>query len=148
MCHKDERPQQLLGSHAAGSLLGTKIEREMERALREFVRIKSVSADPSLREESYRGAKFLARLLESLGAEIKICKYAPQPSADCCECSKCSRKIKQSDHKGGYLTLLVCSVCRPVEDKNPIVLGRIGTCPDRPTITMYGTQPARQTHAK
>jgi hypothetical protein len=31
-----------------------------------------VSADPSLHEESFRGAKFLLRLLEGIGCEVKL----------------------------------------------------------------------------
>lgn len=47
---------------------GTALEREMERTLRDFVRLRTVSADPGAREDCFRGAKFLAALLESLGA--------------------------------------------------------------------------------
>ncbi|KAK9839468.1 hypothetical protein WJX81_003920 [Elliptochloris bilobata] len=68
-----------------------------------------VSSDASLRDDCWRGAKFLASLLESLGAEIKL--------------------------------------SRPIEDKHPIVLGRLGRNPDRPTICFYGhydVQPAME----
>ena len=44
------------------------LERELEHALRDFVRLKTVSSDPTLQEDCFRGAKFLATLLESLGA--------------------------------------------------------------------------------
>ena len=50
-----------------GGKLTGRVDREMERSLRELVRIKSVSQDKGLREESFRAAKYLARLLESLG---------------------------------------------------------------------------------
>jgi Cys-Gly metallodipeptidase DUG1 len=76
------------------------IEKEFERALRSFVRIRSVSADPSLREESFKGAKFLLRLLESLGAEVKL--------------------------------------AQPYEDKNPLVIARLGRDPNKPTVLFYG----------
>lgn len=33
-----------------------------------------MSADPSLREQCFRGAKFLLRLLEGVGAEVKMCQ--------------------------------------------------------------------------
>ncbi len=59
-----------------------------------------MSADPSLHEECFRGAKFLLRLLEGMGAEVKL--------------------------------------CQPVEDKNPVVLARIGRDPAKPTVTLYG----------
>jgi hypothetical protein len=45
-----------------------RLERELEAMLREFVRLKTVSSDPQLREDCFRGAKFLASILESLGA--------------------------------------------------------------------------------
>ena len=77
-----------------------RLDKEFEKALRSFVRIKTVSADPKLREESFRGAKFLLRLLEGLGAEVKL--------------------------------------AQPYDDKNPVVLGRLGRCPQRPTVTFYG----------
>ncbi|KAK9917148.1 hypothetical protein WJX75_001304 [Coccomyxa subellipsoidea] len=85
------------------------LERELEHALRDFVRLKTVSSDPTLQEDCFRGAKFLATLLESLGAEIKL--------------------------------------SRPVEDKNPVVIGRLGRNPDLPTVTFYGhydVQPAME----
>ena len=41
----------------------------MERSLREFVRLRTVSSDASLREDCFRGAKFLASLLESIGGQ-------------------------------------------------------------------------------
>jgi hypothetical protein len=44
------------------------VDRDLERSLRDFVRLRTVSSDPSLKEECFRGAKFLASLLESLGA--------------------------------------------------------------------------------
>jgi hypothetical protein len=53
------------GQDAACS--GSPLEREMERTLRDFVRLRTVSADPGAREDCFRGAKFLAALLESLG---------------------------------------------------------------------------------
>jgi hypothetical protein len=61
---------------------------------------RTVSADPSLHEECFRGAKFLLRLLEGMGAEVKL--------------------------------------CQPVEEKNPLVLARIGRDPAKPTVTFYG----------
>ena len=51
-----------------GTANGQQLERELERSLREFVRLRTVSSDASLREDCFRGAKFLASLLESLGA--------------------------------------------------------------------------------
>ena len=47
--------------------LSARIEKELERTLREFVRMRTVSSDRSLREDCFRGAKYLAHLLESLG---------------------------------------------------------------------------------
>ena len=44
------------------------MDRELELALREFVAFRTVSSDPSLREDCYRGAKYLCKLLvEVLG---------------------------------------------------------------------------------
>ena len=85
------------------------LNREFERSLRVFIRIPTVSADPSKTEDSFRGAKFLLRLLDSLGAEVKL--------------------------------------VQPVEGKNPVVLGRIGTDSSLPTITCYAhydVQPAME----
>ena len=86
-----------------------RLDAELERSLREFVRLRTVSADPSAREACFRGAKFLARQLESLGAEIKL--------------------------------------VRPADDRNPVVLGRLGRNPALPTVTFYGhydVQPAME----
>ena len=44
--------------------------------LKQFVRIKTVSGDPELAEECFRGAKFLAGLLENMGAEVKLAMSA------------------------------------------------------------------------
>jgi hypothetical protein len=49
------------------------LEKELERTLREFVRLRSVSSDPTLREDCFRSAKFLATLLESLGLLFRAC---------------------------------------------------------------------------
>ncbi len=54
------------GRGAAGSV-SARLEKELERTLREFVRMRTVSSDPSLREDCFKGAKYLAHLLESLG---------------------------------------------------------------------------------
>ncbi len=54
------------GAGAGGSVSG-RLEKELERTLREFVRMRTVSSDPSLREDCFKGAKYLAHLLESLG---------------------------------------------------------------------------------
>ncbi len=54
------------GRGAGGSVSG-RLEKELERTLREFVRMRTVSSDPSLREDCFKGAKYLAHLLESLG---------------------------------------------------------------------------------
>lgn len=43
------------------------LERELDHALRDFVRLKTVSCDPTLQEDCFRGAKFLATMLEALG---------------------------------------------------------------------------------
>lgn len=66
-----------------------------------------MSADPSKSEECFRGAKFLLRVLEGIGAEVKL--------------------------------------AQPVEGRNPVVIGRIGTDPSKKTVTFYGhtdVQPA------
>ena len=47
--------------------MGARLEQELEGSLREFLRLRTVSSDPTLREECFRGAKYLATLLESLG---------------------------------------------------------------------------------
>ncbi|KAK2079339.1 hypothetical protein QBZ16_003030 [Prototheca wickerhamii] len=57
---------------ASNSTHAATLEREMERALRAFVRIRSISADPLRSEDCFRAAKFLHRLLEGLGAEVKL----------------------------------------------------------------------------
>ena len=85
------------------------LNREFVHALKVFTRIPTVSADPSKAEDSFRGAKFLLRLLDSLGAEVKL--------------------------------------VQPVEGKNPVVIGRLGTDPMLPTVTCYAhydVQPAME----
>ncbi len=56
----------------ANAATAGRLERELEKALRIFIRIKTVSSDPSLSQDCFRGAKFLLRLLESMGAEVKL----------------------------------------------------------------------------
>ena len=97
---------------AAAAAVSSAVEREMERALSAFVRLRTVSADPApeTREDCFRGAKWLAALLESLGAEIKV--------------------VRPAD-----------------DDRNPVVLGRLGRDPTKPTFTFYGhydVQPAQE----
>ena len=43
--------------------------RRLERSLREFLRIKTVSRDPELKEDCFRGAKYLCSKLEALGEQ-------------------------------------------------------------------------------
>jgi glutamine amidotransferase len=62
------------GALVAAGAAPPRLELELERALRRFIRIRSVSADPALAEDCFRGAKFLARILESLGAEVKLAR--------------------------------------------------------------------------
>lgn len=66
-----------LAASACGSCHGSvcgNTDVALVHSLRQFVAIRSVSADPRLQDECYRGAKFLARLLEGLGAEVKVTK--------------------------------------------------------------------------
>ena len=89
--------------------ISARIEREFEKALRSFIKIETVSADPTKKQDCFQGAKFLLRLLESIGAEVKLVPT--------------------------------------IEDKNPLVMGRIGNDPTRKTITFYGhydVQPAME----
>lgn len=51
----------------AGGSLPERIGAELERSLRDFVALATVSRDPAYREDCFRGAKFLGTLLESLG---------------------------------------------------------------------------------
>ena len=51
-----------------GAKLGSALDKELEQALRDFVQYKTVSSDRSLREDCYKGAKYLCKLLvEVLG---------------------------------------------------------------------------------
>ena len=52
--------------------ISARVEREFEKALRAFMKIESVSADPDKKQDCFQGAKFLLRLLESIGAEVKL----------------------------------------------------------------------------
>jgi hypothetical protein len=49
-----------------------RIESQMIHCLSHFVSIRTVSGDSQLHEEVFRGAKFLAGLLESVGMEVKL----------------------------------------------------------------------------
>ena len=72
------------------------LERELERSLREFVRLRTVSSDPTLREECFRGAKYLATLLESLGRAEGLLLLFNASSA----------LISGSDDSGSYQVIL------------------------------------------
>ncbi|KAI8105103.1 hypothetical protein M9435_000274 [Picochlorum sp. BPE23] len=52
--------------------ISARIEREFEKSLRSFIKIQTVSADPGRKQDCFQGAKFLLRLLESIGAEVKL----------------------------------------------------------------------------
>ena len=69
---------------ASGTGRGARLERELEGSLREFVRLRTVSSDPTLREECFRGAKYLATLLESLGTAPAGRLSALLPVLWCC----------------------------------------------------------------
>lgn len=61
----ESRP--LSSGPGGGMGVSARLEKELEKTLREFVRMRTVSSDPSLREDCFKGAKYLAHLLESLG---------------------------------------------------------------------------------
>jgi hypothetical protein len=62
--------------------LAARINRELERSLRDFVALATVSRDPGYREDCFRGAKFLGTLLESLGALLhRLCLALSPPAA-------------------------------------------------------------------
>ena len=62
--------------------VGSSMDRELEQKLREFVMFKTVSSDRSLREDCYRGAKYLCKLLtEVLGKFLPVSKNATLFSA-------------------------------------------------------------------
>ena len=69
-CRAGPRKRLRTSNTSWGPANGQQLERELERSLREFVRLRTVSSDASLREDCFRGAKFLASLLESLGAGL------------------------------------------------------------------------------
>ena len=69
-CRAGPRKRLRTSNTSWGTANGQQLERELERSLREFVRLRTVSSDASLREDCFRGAKFLASLLESLGARL------------------------------------------------------------------------------
>ncbi|GIL70254.1 hypothetical protein Vretifemale_1091 [Volvox reticuliferus] len=97
-------PLPLLSSHFCSTS-----DQQLEAALRDFVRIKTVSNSPKLRDDCHKGAKFLAKMLEGLGADVKVVQV--------------------------------------IEDKNPVVIGRLGHNADKPTVTFYGhydVQPAAE----
>ena len=68
-CRAGPRKRLRTSNTSWGTADGQQLERELEGSLREFVRLRTVSSDASLREDCFRGAKFLASLLESLGAQ-------------------------------------------------------------------------------
>ncbi len=71
--HASKRARVESGKECSTSQAGgaSHLERELERSLREFVRLRTVSSDPTLREECFRGAKYLANLLESIGEGLQ-----------------------------------------------------------------------------
>ena len=83
--------------------MGARLEQELEGSLREFVRLRTVSSDPTLREECFRGAKYLATLLESLGAApvgrrsalLSVCQCYVLDRSVCCCC--CGDKIRHKE---------------------------------------------------
>ncbi|GBF92924.1 hypothetical protein Rsub_05760 [Raphidocelis subcapitata] len=52
------------------------MDQQLVRALRELVAIRTVSSSQKLRDECLRGAKYLARLLEGLGCEVRLAAHA------------------------------------------------------------------------
>ena len=68
----------------SGPGMGARLEQELEGSLREFVRLRTVSSDPTLSEECFRGAKYLATLLESLGTALVRRLSAVMSVLRCC----------------------------------------------------------------
>ena len=58
------------------------MDRQLELALRDFVTFKTVSSDRSLREDCYRGAKYLCKLLvEVLGRDPLLARLISSESS-------------------------------------------------------------------
>lgn len=83
------------GECSTSDTAAQQLERELEHALRDFVRLKTVSCDPTLREDCFRGAKFLATLLESLGGDPPSAPpiLPPSPVQHAPPCSRVSASL-------------------------------------------------------
>ena len=180
-----------------GGGLAARMGREMERSLREFVRLRTVSRDPAHREDCFRGAKFLGTLLESLGAPP--CRLAGNGAAPLatvtvqykmnwasgrgakslrhpllvprhgrpalhCNVGGAGTAVQSvhilsvccSQTSYGHNRVYQCELClehnagaeikmaHGQEDRNPVVLGRIGRDPAKPTVCFYGVFSCRQ----
>ena len=97
--HASKRARLTSGRERSTSQPGgaSHLERELERSLREFVRLRTVSSDPTLREECFRGAKYLATLLESLGSAEGLLLLLSTSSA----------LISGSEYSGSYQVVLI-----------------------------------------
>lgn len=95
-------------------------ERDLERDLRRLISMKSISGSDEHREDCWQAAKFLAFLLEGMGAQVK--RIVPPLSCDT------AGQIPNS------------SKSRPASsNKNPIVLAKFHSkCDSAPTVLLYG----------
>lgn len=73
----------LVGNGEASAIMRSKrrmqtgsVDQQLEQCLHDFVRIPSVSSNKCLKDQCLRAAKFVSKLLESLGAEVKLVRYS------------------------------------------------------------------------
>ncbi len=141
--------------------------REMERALRDFVALRTVSRDPAFREDCFQARAplpppsgrddGLRRVWTARGRTSTA--IFPRGGRSCLSRRRPRNPAPPGAQRPGggaraqgakYIAALLESLGAeikmahgPRDDSNPVVLGRIGRDPSRPTILFYGAPPPR-----
>ncbi|PRP74395.1 hypothetical protein PROFUN_10293 [Planoprotostelium fungivorum] len=102
-------------------------QRNMLDVLSTFISMRTVSTDPNLKSECWKGAKYLYSILQN------IVSTDPNLKSECWKGAKYLYSILQNI--GAEVKLVQA---KDKESKNPIVIGRLGSNPDNPTVTIYG----------
>eukprot|EP00388_Colpodella_angusta_P004986 GDKJ01015800.1.p1 GENE.GDKJ01015800.1~~GDKJ01015800.1.p1 ORF type:complete len:957 (+),score=222.95 GDKJ01015800.1:365-2872(+) len=99
---------------------------DLERTLQRFVSIPTVSSQADCASHMWSGAKFLANLLESIGAESKIARTTASTSLSH-DCSSLNHQHSNNSSSSSSCINLP-----------PVVFGRLGANPEKPTVVFYG----------
>ncbi|CEM25860.1 unnamed protein product [Vitrella brassicaformis CCMP3155] len=111
---------------------------EFELLFRHLISFKSVSGDVSCLEECWKNAKFIQKLLEQLGARVKL--FAHPSGTDTPRAQQAMPATRECAGSEGRVQFEDCHRQRATHPgaKSPLVVGRLGDDPAKPTVVFYG----------